>query len=422
MSLEEYRWDVWNCVRCSNCKFVQSWNLKSKRFSKICPSNTRYLFDAYSSQGKMDIARAIIDGELDYKDSSKLLDIIYKCTLCGACDSMCKNFNDLDPLLIFEELRAKLIEDSQGPLPEHKAIFDSVKNYDNVWMQPRSGRDQWAKGLNLKDLSKEKADVLYFVGCTYAFNPQLQKISKDTAVILKKAGVDLGILGKSEVCCGSPIVRIGGRELFSKIAKANIEMFNKLGVSKVITSCAGCYSTFKVDYPKEGEMKFEILHVVEYLDQLIKEGKLEFTRKLPLKVTWHDPCHLGRRSEPYIPWNGKRGKYGRYEPPKELRRGGKGVYEPPRNILKSIPGIKLLEMERIREYSWCCGSGGGVKSAYPDFALWSAQERIEEAKATGAEALITSCPWCESNFMDALKEDNKKMKVYSLVELASQAL
>jgi Fe-S oxidoreductase len=115
-------------------------------------------------------------------------------------------------------------------------------------------------------------------------------------------------------------------------------------------------------------------------------------------------------------------QFGIYDPPKELRRGTHGVYEPPRNILKSIPGVTLVDMQRIKEYSWCCGSGGGVKSAYPDFALWAAQERVEEAKATGAEALVTSCPWCESNFRDAIQESNEEMKLYSLVDLVSQAV
>ena len=422
MSLEDYRRDVWDCVRCSNCKYVHPWVMKEQRFSRVCPSNAKYLFDAYSSQGRLDIARAIIEGELDYKDSPKLMEIIYKCTLCGACDVMCKFFNDLDPLLILEELRARVIADGLGPLPQHKVIIDSVGNYDNVWMQPRTGRDRWAKDIGLKDLNKEKADVLYFAGCTYAYKPELKTVPRQTATLLLKAGVDLGILGKKEVCCGSPIARIGDSKLFGKIAKANIKTFNQLGISKVVTSCSGCYSAFKADYPKEGEMKFEVLHVVEYIDQLITEGKLKFTRKLPLKVTWHDPCHLGRRSEPPIPWEGKRVQFGIYDPPKELRRGTHGVYEPPRNILKSIPGVTLVDMQRIKEYSWCCGSGGGVKSAYPDFALWAAQERVEEAKATGAEGLVTSCPWCESNFRDAIQESNEEMKLYSLVELVSQAV
>jgi Fe-S oxidoreductase len=421
MSLEEYRQDIWDCVRCSNCKYVQPWSMKSQRFSKICPSNARYLFDAYSCQGKIDIARAIMEGELDYRDSLELVDIIYKCTLCGACDIMCKFFMDMEPLLIFEELRAKLIEDGKA-LPAYKAIIDSVKSYNNVWMQPRTKRGTWAKGLDVKDISKEKAEVLYYVGCTYAYNVEFQRVARETVAILKKAGVNLGILGNKEVCCGSPIIRIGDREDFKKLAKDNLETFNNLGINKVITSCAGCYSTFKVDYPKIGKMNFRVLHAAEYIDQLIKEGKLELTKEVPLAVTYHDPCHLGRRSEPYIPWEGRRVKYGRYEPPKELRRGTYGIYQPPRDILKSIPGLELIEMERIKEYAWCCGSGGGVKSAFPDFALWSAQERIEEAISTGAESLVTSCPWCEANFMDAIKAGGSEIGLYSLVDLVCRAL
>jgi len=422
MSLEEYRRDAWECVRCSNCKYVHPWNMKSQRYSKICPSNSRYLFDAYSSQGRMDIARAMIDGELAYDDSPELLDIIYKCTLCGACDAMCKFFNDLDPVSVFEELRARCVEDGRGPMPGHKPIIDSIKNYDNVWMQPRTRRKNWAKGLDVKDLSKDKAEVLYYVGCTYAYNPTLQSVAKNTVSILKKGGVDFGILGNKEACCGSPVVRVGDQKMFEQIAASNIEAFNNLGVKKVITSCAGCLSTFKSDYPKVGRMNFEVLHVVEYIDELIKENRIGLTKDVPVSVTYHDPCHLGRRSEPYIPWNGKRVKYARYEPPKELRRAINGIYEPPRDVLKSIPGLRLIEMERIREYAWCCGSGGGVKSAFPDFALWTGMERVDEAKATGAEAIVSCCPWCESNLSDAIKEDGDKIKIFDIVDLVLKAI
>lgn len=421
MELERFRRDVWDCVRCSNCKFLHPWRVKSHRFSKVCPSSARYHFDAYSAQGKMDIVRGIIDGELSYANSSKLLDIIYHCTLCGACDVMCKFFNDLDPLLIFEELRAKCIEEGNA-LPEHKAIIDSVKGYDNVWLQSRSRRDRWAKGLQVKDLSNEKAEFLYYAGCTYAFDPRLQKVPQDTVNLLLKARVDVGILGSREVCCGSPILRVGDKTLFEKLASDNLETFNRLGVKRIITSCAGCYSTFKADYPRIGRMNVEVLHIAEYINGLIKEGRLRFNKELPLTVTYHDPCHLGRRSEPFIPWEGKRVKYGRYDPPKELRRGTYGIYEPPREVLRAIPGIELREMERIKEYTWCCGSGGGVKSAFPDFALWTARERIKEAKDTGAEVLITSCPWCESNLDDALKEMGYPLRLSSLVSLVSQII
>jgi Fe-S oxidoreductase len=169
-------------------------------------------------------------------------------------------------------------------------------------------------------------------------------------------------------------------------------------------------------------MEAEVLHIAEYIDVLIKEGRLKFNKELPLTVTYHDPCHLGRRSEPFIHWEGKRVKYGRYDPPKELRRGTHGIYEPPREVLRAIPGVELVEMERIKEYAWCCGSGGGVKSAFPDFALWTASERIEEAEATGADVLATCCPWCESNLEDALKEMDYPLRLTSLVSLVSQVV
>ena len=195
-----------------------------------------------------------------------------------------------------------------------------------------------------------------------------------------------------------------GRNL-PKSAEINIEAWTKAGVKTVVTSCSDCYHAFKRLYPKLGS-KFEVLHTVEFIDHLIKEGKIKFTKTVPMTVTYHDPCHLGRQGEPYVPWEGEEKKIRNqivvYEPRKPRYNGAWGVYDPPRNVLKSIPGLELVEMERIREYAWCCGAGGGVREAYPDFANWTATERIEEAKSTGAEAIVSACPWCERNFMDAI--------------------
>ena len=141
-----------------------------------------------------------------------------------------------------------------------------------------------------------------------------------------------------------------------------------------------------------------------------------------MTVTWHDPCHLGRRGEPYKHWEGKRVKFGLTEPPREMNRGVNGIYEAPRTILKAIPGVRLVEMERIKEYSWCCGSGGGAKSAYPDFALATAKERIEEAEATGAAAIVTACPWCESNLSDGIDASGSVLGIEDILNLAVQAL
>jgi Fe-S oxidoreductase len=161
---------------------------------------------------------------------------------------------------------------------------------------------------------------------------------------------------------------------------------------------------------------------------LIKEGKIKLTKKVPMKVTYHDPCHLGRLGEPYIHWKGVEKKtlgdmlVVVHDPPKEYRRGTSGVYEPPRDVLKSIPDLRLVEMERIKEYAWCCGAGGGVIDAFPDYASWTASERLREAKATGAEAMVTACPWCQRNFKDAIKQNGDRFKVYDIVELVQQSI
>jgi Fe-S oxidoreductase len=299
---------------------------------------------------------------------------------------------------------------------------DSIRKNDNPWLQPRTRRGHWARKLKLKDLNKEKAEVLYFAGCTYSYNANLQQVAQATVRIMQEAGIDVGILGNNESCCASPVLKVGISDLFHEIAKKNIQMFNDLGVKKVVTSCAGCYGIFQSQYPAVGEMKFEVLHSVEIIEQLIQDNKLTFNKSIPMKVAWHDPCHSGRGGEKQNLWEGKRIKWGLSDPPRERNFGAQGVYDAPRNILKAIPGVELIEMERIREFSWCCGAGGGVKSAYPEFALDSALERIDEAKATGAEALVTSCPWCESNFSDAIIADGNGLKLFSLVELVEKAL
>ncbi|MGI6778423.1 MAG: (Fe-S)-binding protein [Acetivibrionales bacterium] len=159
---------------------------------------------------------------------------------------------------------------------------------------------------------------------------------------------------------------------------------------------------------------------------LSSEGKIKLTKPVPMTVTYHDPCHLGRLGEPYVPWEGKEKKIlnqvHTWEPRRPRYNGAYGIYDPPRNILSSIPGIKLVEMERIREYSWCCGAGGGCSDTYPEFSSWTAGERISEANSTGAKALVTACPWCESNFKNAVDEKGNKIQVFDIIELVWQAI
>jgi len=401
----KYYWDLrknaWNCARCSVCKWVDSWEVKSARFAKICPSSLYYLFDAYSCQGRMDVSLALIDGTLKYEDSPGLLGIYYKCNMCGGCDAMCKRVQDMEPLRVIQEMRTTLVGDGQL-LPLHMPVMENLRKEDNMMMKPRAERGKWTEGLKVKDLTTEKAEVVFHAGCNLSFDEELAKVARAAITILQNAGVDVGIMGKDETCCGGRAFEMGYQGELTKYAENNIEAWTNAGVKTVIVTCSDCYYTFKRLYPELGS-KFEVLHIVEFIDRLIKEGKLKFTKTLPMSVTYHDPCHLGRREHVYVPGEAIM-----------------GVYDPPRDIIKSIPGVKLIEMERIKEYAWCCGAGGGVKEAYPDFNTFTARERIEEAKATGAEALVTACPWCERNFLDALNGD--KLKVLDIVELVQQAI
>ncbi len=424
MILQDYRIDLQRCSRCSLCKWLPLSQIKSWRFANACPSMVWGNFHAYSAGGKMIAALALLDGRIDYTD--KLVEIIYQCQMDGACDVSCKVNRDLDPLEVMLELRAKCVEEGQV-LPAHMVMIESLKSDDNTLGEPKAERGKWAEGLDVKDIAKEKADVLYFAGCRYSFDQDLRKIARDALSLLMKAGVDVGISGKEEACCGGRAFEIGYRGELTKYAEHNMETWNAAGVRTVVTPCSDCYGTFKFHYARLGkEMNFEVLHITEYLDRLIKEGTLKPTKKVPMQVTYHDPCHLGRLSEPYIPWEGvERKVLGQVivkDPPKEYRRGTSGIYEPPRDVLRSIPGLELVEMERIKEYAWCCGAGGGVKEAYPEFALSTADERIEEAMATGAEALVTSCSWCERNFRDALERSGANIKLYDVVELLIEAL
>jgi Fe-S oxidoreductase len=422
VSLEDYRRDAWDCVRCSHCKYIHPYRVRSHKFSKICPSSMHYVFDGYSAQGRLDIARGLIDKEIEESRLGELQEVIYACTLCGACDAMCKYFNDLDPLLVLEELRVKCVEARHLP-PQLKTAIESIKKTGNPLSQPRAERGEWAKGLNLKDSAASKATVLYYPGCNYSYDPALQEIPRLTAKILNKAGVDFCILGEREMCCGTLALQAGDRKSFTALAETNINTFYQLGIEKIVTSCPICYSTLKRDYRRYGwKTEFEVLHTTEFLARLLKEGTLKLNKKVDLVATYHDPCHLGRLGEPYKEWKGKRVKYGRYDPPtKELQQGTYGIYEPPRTLLENIKGLKLVEMERSREYSFCCGAGGGVRETYPDFSRATALERVEEAMSTGAEALITSCPWCESNFENAIHDGNQKIKLYSILDLINKA-
>ncbi len=420
MALHDYEKSMNYCIRCSHCKWIPLNKIKSKRFSGNCPAVSRYNFHSYSGGGRVALAYSIFLGRTQI--SSEILETIYRCQLCGSCQVACHLIGEIcEPLEIARELRFKCVEDGEL-LPEHMLMIEGMRKEDNPFGEPKAKRGDWADGLGLKNINNEKADIIFHAGCMFSYDQDLRDVVRGAATLLLQAGLDVGIAGHEEACCGGRAFDVGYRGQMENYADDIIARIKAAGATKLVTPCADCYSAFKQFYPMiRKELDIEILHTTEYFAQLIREGRLRPKDRGSLTVTYHDPCHLGRLGETYVPWEGKwkkvLGQVNIPEPPKQIRRGTGGVYEPPREILRSIPGIKLVEMERIREYSWCCGAGGGVKEAYEDFSEWTARERIEEAKSVGAEALVTTCGWCERNFRDALIDTADDFKIFDITEL-----
>ncbi len=422
MSLKDFTKEIERCSACSYCKWIPFDQVKSWRYSKNCPSIDYYNFNNYSARGRYLTSRSILRDEIELTD--EVMDIAHTCLSCGACDVSCKiaRYN-LEPLDMTRDLKAELVE--KGKYPEaHKAILKNLEKELNVFGKDKKKRGDWAKGLGIKDLTKEKAEVVFHAGCSYSFDEKLSGTVQTAVKILQKAGVDFGIMGNAEMCCGAKAYSMGHYDEFQKLADPNMKLWEKAGVTTIVTACSDGYHAFKRVYPQYGS-KFKVMHIVEYIDQLIKEGKLTFTKEVPMTVTYHDPCHLGRLGEPYEEWNGEETTYKNqiivHTPRKPRYNGIKGIYDEPRHILESIPGVKLLEMERIREYSYCCGAGGGAKESYPEFSNWVAGERLDEAVSTGAETMITACPWCKTNFTDAQSESSS-MKILDILDLVQMAL
>jgi Fe-S oxidoreductase len=405
--LRKYYYDlrqtVDHCTRCSYCKYIDMWEVKDARFVKVCPSSSKYLFDCYSCQGRQDVALALLDGRIQYDDSPDLIDIFYKCDTCGGCDVACKRGKDAERLRALLDIRVKLVEDGQI-VPEHMMVIEGLKKEDNMMMGRKEDRGKWSEGLDVKDLTVEKAEVVFHVGCHISYDESQWPVARNAVNLIKECGVDVGIMGGDEACCGCRAYDIGFRGELIRFAEHNIQAWKNAGVKTVVTSCADGYYAMKRLYPDYGS-EFEVVHAVEFIGRLIGEGKLRFSKAVPLTVTYHDPCHMGRRLDVY-------------EPGKPIM----GLYDEPREIIKAIPGVEFIEMYRIKEYAWCCGAGGGVVEAYPDFAMFTAGERVEEALSIGAEVIVTCCPWCESNFREAIEEKGEGIKVFDILDLVQMAM
>ncbi len=394
--LESFRDFVITCGHCMGCNVFNWWTLE--KWIECCPSGKKFGFLSHYAVGRVELARALLEEEIEPADVESVKKVVYACNLCGACTIQCKEFKEMDNVSIMEALRAKLVELQYGPMPEHKKFAENVVNVNNPYGEPHEKRFDWLpKGTKVD----ETAEMAYYVGCTSAYREQ--ELAKATVKLLNKAGIPFQLLGPDEYCCGSPLLRTGLREKAIEVAKHNVEVMKQKGIKKVIFSCAGCYRTFKEDYPKiVGDLGFEILHITQFLDQLLKAGKLKLTKKLNKVITYHDPCHLGRHIN--------------------ITKKKVGIFDEPRSLLQAIPGAQLKEMVRIRENAWCCGAGGGVKSAFKDMALETAIDRLDEAIDTGANIIVSACPFCRRNLMDAIKAKGASIEYKDLVELLAEAI
>lgn len=242
--------------------------------------------------------------------------------------------------------------------------------------------------------SADAIDVLYYVGCTASYDVNVKEVAINTINILQHLDIKFGILGTEEKCCGSVLLRIGDHE-FERLAAYNVKLFNALNIKMLVTSCAGCYRTIATDYVKVGELNMEVLHTCQLIARLIRKKRIKLTHEVPLKVTYHDPCHMGRHSN---------------------------VYDEPREVLKKIPGLEFVEMERIREFSRCCGAGGGLKAGFGDIQNLMAQERVRDAERTGATHLVSTCPFCYQGLQIGINAIQSKVKMTDLTELVARAM
>jgi len=412
--LKDFRHDTWQCFRDSMCKQVWTWHLRNgNEHWQACPSIWYYNFAAYSGQGRFDLARGMIEGQLKW--TPKLLKAIYTCQLDGACEYICGRAIELQPASCIQAMRAQAIKDGQMPPAGFKQFLTDLREFNNPYKKLDAERINWMKGLGetkgkaapAASVTPGKTTTLLYVGCGAMRDKSAENLPRTAFKLLQKAGVDVGILGDKERCCGNPSLRIGDADSFLAFAKENIKQFNALGVQKVVTVCPFCYSTFRRNYPDVGDkMNFEVVHILDYVDQLIKEGKLKPRKDIPMNLTYHDPCHLGRISG-----------YG-YAGCNDFQ----GLYQPPRDIIKAIPGVNLVEMDRIKDDAWCCGAGGWMRHGYLDFAQATGDERVSEAKSTGAEAIATYCYHCEENLGEALQRDGGKMKMWNVLDLLLESV
>lgn len=316
------------------------------------------------------------------------------CSTCNMCVSRCPRGVGITDIL--RAVRSIMLEYQYSMAPESlRSAMGSLSGAGNPWGEEREKRADWVQDLDVKTFTRDM-EFLYFPCCVPAYDPNLGGVARATSTVLKKTGADFGILGTKESCCGESVRKAGNQSLFENLAKSNIDAFNDSGVTELIVSSPHCYTAFKDDYPGLGG-NYKIIHFTQYLASLIREGKLGFTKELNKKVVYHDPCYLGRHN---------------------------GIYDEPRDVLKSIPGLSLMDEIDSRENSLCCGGGGG--------RIWMETRKgerfsdilVEQAIEQGADILATACPYCILNFKDSVLTMDKGdvLEVKDISEIVGEVI
>lgn len=383
--MEDYAEQIHRCFRCGYCKFTHDysdWN---------CPSYSRFRFDTYSTGGRLWLGRAWLNNEIDW--SEHLGEILYACTTCKNCVEQCPMRFSSDIVEWIVGIRSAMVDRGKVPEPVNRFLTD-VYDYGNPLRLRRAERDAWADGIP----RYQPGDAyLLYVGCLGSYEEIGQTMARSVVDLLHGAGLSFGILGTEEECCGNEVYTLGELALFQALAEKNIRQFKELGVKEVIALSPHAYNAMKNNYPKFGA-DFEVYHYLEVLDMLIKNGslKLHGTKE---RVTYHDPCFLGRYN---------------------------GMYDVPRRILRSVPGVELVEMARNRENAFCCGGGSGnfVMDLLSGSTESPSRIRAREAYDAGADVLATACPACMTMLTDAVKVEDLegKIAVRDISQIVKQAL
>ncbi len=359
------------CYQCGLCDAVCPWN-RVRQFSM------------------RRLIREAIFGLTDIESED-----IWRCSTCGRCPQACpRGVKQIESGVALR----KIASDNDifpGPIAPIRTVSVGLLGEGNPFNDERSKRGDWADGLSVKPF-KEGMEVLYFSCCYLSYAPRLRQVAAATVAILNKAEVSFGILGTKESCCGESIRKTGNEELYRKLAKDNIKAFVDAGVKKILVSSPHSYHTFKNEYP-EFMVHFDVVHISQYLNELITSGRLKLTREYEKRVTYHDPCYAGRHN---------------------------GIFDEPRQVLNSVSGLDLVEMPDNRENSLCCGGGGGrIWVETPKQERFS-DLRVNQAVAVGAEVLVTSCPYCITNFEDSrlTLDENTPLEIKDITEIIQELI